>query len=143
MNYRNSEGYASPTEYEALSRIQREERADKIKRKYRPFVYICSPFSLGDKEENIRNAKQYCKFAVENHAIPFAPHLLFPLFLNDDIPAERELALFMNRIILAKCDEIWIFGNIFSKGMQREIKLARRKKLNIRYFPEIVFNNYM
>jgi ribonuclease HII len=28
MNYRNSEGYPSPTEYEALSRIQREENTD-------------------------------------------------------------------------------------------------------------------
>ena len=137
MNYKNSEGYPSPTEYEALSRIQREERADKIKGKYRPFVYICSPFSFGNKEENVRNAKRYCRYAIDNHAIPFAPHLLFPLFLNDEIPAERELAMFMNRIILAKCDELWIFGDVFSKGMQREIKWAKKKKLYIRYFPEI------
>lgn len=137
MNYRNSEGYPSPTEYEALSRIQREERAPKILRKYRPFVYICSPFSFGDRQENIRNAQRYCRYAVENHAIPYAPHLLFPQFMDDDVPEERELAMFMNRIMLAKCDEIWIFGDVFSKGMQREIKWAKRKKLYIRYFPEI------
>ena len=79
MKYFNNEGYASPTEYEAINRIQREE----TKKKYRPLVYICSPFSHGDVKENVRNARHYCRYAVNNHAIPFAPHLLFPQFMND------------------------------------------------------------
>ena len=79
MKYFNNEGYASPTEYEAINRIQREE----TKKKYRPLVYICSPFSHGDVKENVRNARCYCRYAIEHHAIPFAPHLLFPQFMND------------------------------------------------------------
>lgn len=137
MKYRNHEGYASPTEYEALNRIQREERAARIQKNYRPMVYICSPYSLGNVEENIQNARRYSRYALEHHAIPFAPHLLFPQFMNDSVPEERELAMFMNRILLGKCDEIWVFGNVFSEGMQREIKWAKRKKLNIRHITEI------
>ena len=48
MNYRNNEGYASPTEHEALTRIRHEELKEKRQKKYRPIVYICSPFSQGD-----------------------------------------------------------------------------------------------
>ena len=39
----NSEGYYDPTTYEALSRIERGERVAR----YRPLVYICSPYSHG------------------------------------------------------------------------------------------------
>ena len=127
MKYFNNEGYASPTEYEAINRIQREE----TNKKYRPLVYICSPFSQGDVKENVRNARCYCRYAVNNHAIPFAPHLLFPQFMNDSNPAERSLAMLMNRVMLGKCDELWVFGSVISKGMKREIKWAKRKKLRI------------
>ena len=37
----NSEGYHDPTTYEALSKIEKEEKA--AKRVYRPLVYLCSP----------------------------------------------------------------------------------------------------
>lgn len=40
-NKYNREGYADPTACEALRRIEREEKAAR----YRPLVYICSPFS--------------------------------------------------------------------------------------------------
>ena len=59
MNYRNNEGYASPTEHEALTRIRHEELKEKRQKKYRPIVYICSPFSQGDKKQNIINARRF------------------------------------------------------------------------------------
>ena len=43
----NNEGYADPTAFEALNRIEQEEREAR----YRPIVYICSPFS-GKEHEN-------------------------------------------------------------------------------------------
>ena len=71
--YYNSEGYASPTEYEVLSRIRREENKEKRMKKYKPLVYICSPFSSGNKEINICNAHRYSKIAVNQNCITFAP----------------------------------------------------------------------
>lgn len=68
----NSEGYPDPTTYEALSKIEKEERAAR----YRPLVYICSPFS-GDISANIDRARKYSRYAVDSKAIPIAPHLLF------------------------------------------------------------------
>ena len=34
MNYRNSEGYASPTEHEALTRIRHEELKEERQKKF-------------------------------------------------------------------------------------------------------------
>lgn len=133
MNYRNSEGYASPTEFHALNRIQREEK----KTKYRPLVYICSPFSNGDIKQNIINARKYSRYAVDNHCIPITPHLFFPQFMKDENPAERDLAMFMNRVLLGKCDELWVFGTTYTIGMQKEMKWARRKKMTIKFIDTV------
>lgn len=121
----NHEGYYDPTAYEALNKV--------MKSIFKPLVYICSPYS-GDIERNVEMARAYCRFALENNAIPFAPHLLFPQFMDDDIPAERELAMFMNMVLLGKCNEIWVFADIISAGMAQEIEKAKRRKQLIRYF---------
>lgn len=125
----NSEGYFDPTTYEALSNVEREERAAR----YRPLVYICSPFS-GDISGNIDKAKKYSRFAVDQKAIPLAPHLLFPQFMDED--TERELAVFMDMVLLGRCKEVWVFGSHISDGMAAEIEKAKRKQIKIRYFTE-------
>lgn len=102
-------------------------------RKYRPLVYVCSAYS-GDVTVNTEKAKQYCRFALEQGQIPLAPHLMFPLFMNDDDPAERELAIFMDVILLGKCDELWVFGDSISEGMSVEIEVAKKRRQPIRYF---------
>ncbi|RGM76384.1 DUF4406 domain-containing protein, partial [Ruminococcus sp. OM06-36AC] len=53
MNLYNAEGYIDLTAYEALSRIEREERRAKKAAAYRPLVYICSPYSHGCINDNI------------------------------------------------------------------------------------------
>ena len=89
INKYNSEGYYDPTVYEALSNIEKEEKA--ARRVYRPLVYICSPYA-GDVERNVNMARVYSRFAVRNTCIPITPHLLYPQFMDDGSPAERELA---------------------------------------------------
>lgn len=133
INKYNSEGYHDPTTYEALTNITREEKA--AKRVYRPLVYICSPFA-GDIENNVNMARTYSRFAVRNACIPLAPHLLFPQFMDDSVPAERELALFMGLVLLTKCEQVWVFGKKVSKGMAAEIGKAEKKHIPIRYFTE-------
>lgn len=104
-DYRNSEGYPDPTAGEALSRIAANEKQSL--RAFRPIVYICSPFS-GDVETNVANARRYSRFAVDKGYIPIAPHLLFPQFLDDDNPQERELGLFFGNALMSKCAEVWV-----------------------------------
>ena len=63
----NSEGYYDPTAYEALTKIVQEEKAAR----YRPLVYICSPYS-GDTEGNTEKARRYSRFAADADTIPIA-----------------------------------------------------------------------
>ena len=128
----NSEGYFDPTAYGALSAIDREER---FLRAFRPIVYICSPYA-GDIEANAAAARRYSRFAVEQGCIPIAPHLLFPQFLNDTDPKERQLGLFLGNALMSKCTEVWIFGSHISPGMEAEIKRAKWKNYRLRYFTE-------
>ena len=127
----NSEDYADPTAYEALKRIEKQEKEAR----YRPLVYICSPFS-GKVKRNKRKARKYCRFALEQHTIPFAPHLLFPQFMDNDNPEERQTAMFMNMVMLGKCEQLWVFGENYSNGMKEEIRKAKERKKKIRYFTE-------
>ena len=102
---------------------------------YRPMVYICSPYA-GDIEHNIEMAKKYSRFAVEHDTIPITPHLLYPQFMDDGNENERRKAEMFNRVHLDRCDEIWVFGEKISSGMQKEINHARNRKKKIRYFNE-------
>ena len=134
-NKYNGEGYYSPTEYEAFTRIEKAEKAAAKAAAFRPIVYICSPYS-GDMERNIENAKRYSRFAVDCHSLPITPHIYFTQFMDDNIPEERETAIFMNIILLSKCAELWVFGDTVSSGMKAEIEWAKRKHMKIRYFSE-------
>ena len=99
----------------------------------RPLVYICSPFS-GDIEGNTKKAREYSRFAVDQGTIPLAPHLLLPQFMSEQ--TERELAMFMDMVLLGKCEEIWVFGSHISNGMAAEIEIAKQKNMKIRYFTD-------
>lgn len=126
---KNPEGYPDMTSYHALKNIQRAEYG------YRPLVYICSPFS-GDTEANIELAKRFCTHAITHRKIPLAPHLHYPQFMDDTDPAQRELAMFFNRVLLAKCEALWAYVGHVSPGMRLEIGWARDLELPIKYFDQ-------
>lgn len=132
INKYNSEGYYDPTPHEALTNIIRETKAEK-KSAFKPIVYICSPYS-GDVDGNVKKARAFCRFAIEQNYIPIAPHLMFPQFMDDANPEERELALFMDIVLMGKCTEVWVLGDIISRGMAMEIEKARKRRQTVRYF---------
>mgnify|MGYP005849396533 FL=1 len=136
MNLYNAEGYIDLTAYEALSRIEQEERRAKKAAAYRPLVYICSPYSQGCMNTNIENARKYSRFAVEAHCVPITPHLLFPQFLDDRLAEDRQTAMSLNQVLLEKCSQLWVFGSVRSEGMQQEIQWAKQRQITIRYFTE-------
>ena len=129
VNKFNKEGYHDPTVYEALSNIEKEEKHKKHKK----IVFICSPFA-GDIEGNTRRARRYGRFAVTEKAVPVIPHLMYPQFLEEDDPDERQLGIDMGLILLSKCHELWVFGSRISSGMSVEVARARRWNIPIRYF---------
>lgn len=123
----NSEGYADPTAHEAVRNVEKEQH------KWRPLVYICSPYS-GDVVGNTEKARRYSRFAVDKGAIPLTAHLLLPQFMSEK--NERDLALFMDMVLMSKCEEVWVFGKDITSGMAAEIAKAKKKNMTIRYFAE-------
>jgi len=129
VNKYNAEGYYDPTVFEALTNIEKEEKQSRRKK----IVFICSPFA-GDIEGNTRRAKRYGRFAVIEKAVPIIPHLMYPQFLEENDPDERQLGIDMGLILLGKCQELWVFGSRISSGMSAEITKAKRWNIPIRYF---------
>lgn len=94
-------------------------------------VFICSPFrGKNDRERsaNIRAALDYCRAISAEGNVPFAPHLLFPLFLDEDDPVQRERAMKMSLHMLALADVVNCYGPRpeATDGMRRELRDADR-----------------
>ena len=118
LGLKNAEGYYDLTAYEAIKNVSDEEKI-----KPRNIIYVCSPLK-GDIEKNRQKACEYCKFVVEKGHIPMAVHLMFPRFMNDNNNIDRTKAITMELDILARCDELWCFGEEISKGMLVELMFA-------------------
>lgn len=102
----------------------------------KPFIYICSPLK-GDIERNIKKAIGYSRLAYIKGGIPLAPHAIFTTFLDDEILDERNAGIDMGIALLTKCDEIWVFGERISSGMQAEISVAKALNIGIKRFNEM------
>lgn len=88
-------------------------------------IFICSRY-VGDIERNVETALALCRMAVEAGYAPFAPHLLYTRFLDDDDPVQRELGISLGLRFMEVCDEVWVYtGDGVSEGMRREITHAR------------------
>ena len=96
-------------------------------------IFICSPYA-GDVELNTNRARRYCRFAHSRGHLPFAPHLLFPQFLDDNDPEERQAGIKMGLSMLGFCNELWCFGREISPGMAAEIEWAEKLKIPVRRF---------
>lgn len=132
QDHLNQEGYFDPTPHKAIRNISKAERRASVFG-FRPVVYICSPYRE-DITSNTAKARFYCSLALKKATIPFAPHLLYPQFMDDSNEDERRLALFMCSVMLDKCAEVWVFGERISDGMKAEIQRAQEKRKTIKYF---------
>lgn len=102
-------------------------------------VYICSPLR-GDYEKNMEKARIHCHTVVQQFkdVIPFAPHIYFTQFLNDNIPNERSLGMDMGLAMLDMCDELWVYdAEGISEGMAAEIEYAKEHGIPVRYAADI------
>ena len=89
-------------------------------------VFICSRFA-GDVSRNVETAERLCRRAVEQGCSPFASHLLYTRFLDDEKASERETGIACGLMFMEVCDEVWVYtGEGISDGMRREIDHARR-----------------
>lgn len=94
-------------------------------------VYIAHPIG-GDVENNLQALKWiYQQLTIENEVIPFIPYIATVESLSDHVASERAAGFDHNRAIFRSgiIDEVWLYGERISDGMQIEIEWA--KWLNI------------
>ncbi len=103
--------------------------------KFKKVVYVASPLR-GDIENNIKYAQDFCRFTMQCGYTPYAPHLMFTQFLDDNIAEERGNSLQMGLEMLRRVDELWVFQENAepSEGMKGEISAAQQLGLPINYF---------
>ena len=99
----------------------------------RPMIFICSPFA-GSVQANIQNARRYSRFAYISGYMPITPHLMYPRFLDDKQVKDRQDGMERGLRLLDLCEELWVFGEHYSSGMQREISHALGTHMTIRFF---------
>ena len=73
------------------------------------------------------------KFVFQNNCVPLNPFVV-GYFLLDTVP--RETIYEANFTLVARADEIWVFGKI-SDGVLAEIKLGKKMSKPIKYFKVI------
>ena len=89
-------------------------------------VFIAHPIA-GDIKDNTRKVLAICgRIHREEQYIPVVPYLVSLQYLNDDVTGDRELGIEANLETLRRgyVDELWLFGECISKGMEQEIKTA-------------------
>lgn len=91
-------------------------------------IFFCSPFAGTDKAMNVHFARQCCTEISATRATPFAPHLVFPTFLDDDVPEERERGIAHGIEVMKVSKEVWCrlppWRLVPSTGMKHEIANA-------------------
>ena len=94
-------------------------------------VYICAPLG-GNVRENLRHVRKYTEYALRCGTAPVVPHF-YALCLNDNNHKEREIGMKAGQSLLWFCDEMWVFGDVVSKGMQKEIDFCKTMNIRVRY----------
>jgi hypothetical protein len=104
---------------------QTEDPFDREKK----VIFVCSPFQ--NKEVNVKKARACCRSVLNKGHVPLAPHLIYPQFLQDDKPEEREIGLDCGLTLMNLCDEVWVFGKEITSGMRREVEYASERRIPI------------
>lgn len=106
-------------------------------------IYVISPFA-GDngaeREINVQRARMICREIVLAGHTPFAPHLFFPQFLNDQEPEERRRGIEAGQEIMmhGKFERAWYYPKrgrgpeiIITGGMQSDMDAARSAGIKV------------
>jgi len=89
-------------------------------------IFVASPYAAPTPEgieANVALARRLCAEVIAAGHSPFAPHLLYPQFLDDSKLDDRARGLRAGIDFLAVCDEVWCWSTV-SMGMAHEIREA-------------------
>ena len=104
-------------------------------------LYIASPYA-GDIEYNTRKAIEYCRYAAERRYSAGAP-LAVPKISVRTQPGRREMGIRMGLTLIAKCSELWVFGDKITTGMRRlNCGEPKGSGIPVKYISELEMTDY-
>ena len=54
--------------------------------------------------------------------------------MDDTNKDDRRTAIFMDIVLMDKCQEVWVLGKEITRGMRIEIEKAKKRRQKVRYF---------
>ena len=133
-NVRDGRDYPAETYEEVLDGLHYvaaelvRQRQEKLTRKKR--IYVCHPYR-SDPALNSVKVRIIAQNLVAMGVLPVAPQLYLPQFINEE--TQRELALALCVELLKTCDEVWVFGEHVTEGMERELVEAHARRMFVRF----------
>ena len=100
-------------------------------------VYICHPLAKPSVEENIKITRKIVQDIINTEGpsvLPLSPHLYFPQILDDGKSKDRNFGMEYAMYFLRRSDEVWVYGDVISEGMKKELEEASGLKIPIRFF---------
>ncbi len=94
------------------------------------FVYIASPYSIGDKLTNVKKSIEIANILMDKGFIPYAP--LLNHFQNEMFPRPENDWLEFDVNWISKCDALLrLLGE--SKGADEEVLIAKKIRIPVFY----------
>jgi hypothetical protein len=98
-----------------------------------PPVIIESPYA-GDVEANVAYAKRCVQDSLDRGEAPFASHLFYPLFLDDNDQSERTVGISCGKAWLLRALRMAVYCDRgISPGMAIEMAQAKRIGLPVEF----------
>ena len=88
-------------------------------------VYICAPLR-GEVEKNIAFARDKAREVFAAGNVPICPHLMFPPIADPENPAQDQAAREMGLRLVEFCQQVNVYGPVWTEGMWAEINHAER-----------------
>ena len=101
------------------------EQAERTLRRPRKVVYVAM------SNRNFHWRMHVTKYVLDEGCVPVNPFMLFDYYLLHTVNKETVREAMNN--LLAKCDEVWVFGRM-SLGVEVQVGIAKRLKKPLRYY---------
>jgi hypothetical protein len=101
------------------------EQAEQTLRRPKKVVYVAI------SNRNFHWRMHITKFVLDEDCVPVNPFMLFDYYLLHTVKKETVREAMNN--LLAKCDEVWVFGRM-SLGVKVQVGIAKRMKKPMRYY---------
>ena len=98
-------------------------------------IYISAPLEKQSLENHLKRFLRYARFTFESKAVPVAVHF-YVLCFDDEARKTLHLSLEERFSLIWYCDEMWVFGPVVTKDMEREIEFCENMNMKVLYITE-------